>query len=133
MTILDASGLAFARQRSLLRRSALLLAVLALLANSALFSTAHFAAVSASAQAAGHASHAHHAREDDGGDRDTAEHQTCHFCRLLAVALPPPPCVVLDELSLGGAPVVYAANALPRPAEHFSVGHPVRGPPRLIS
>jgi hypothetical protein len=74
------------------------LAVLALLANATLLPAVHFAASGPSYSSASvHASHRHHVRDGDGEEQQPGStHQVCHFCRLLGVALPPPPNAVIE-------------------------------------
>lgn len=73
--------------------------VLALLANAVLLPLLHHPHVSVPAPVAevSHDHHQHHANPGESDDEpDGRAHQICHFCRLLGIALPPPPSVAVE-------------------------------------
>jgi hypothetical protein len=98
------------RRRMRLRRIALIFSLFALLANQALLPIIHAAggppvpaptSISHSAPSAGHS----HEPPEQKGSREPsgAGHQVCHFCRLIGVALPPPPMTLLEVVSTSHA------------------------------
>jgi hypothetical protein len=83
------------------RRAAQTLALLALLANAVLLPALHFAAGGPSVTPVHSVAVFHHHSRDNNGEKEPAgtSHQVCHFCRLLGVALPPPPAIVIEIVS----------------------------------
>jgi hypothetical protein len=71
-------------------------------------------------------------RPQDNSGQDDAAHQTCHFCRLAGIALPPPPQALPVRPSRAGTPVLDLTNRAIRPEEHFRIGRLVRAPPRIV-
>jgi hypothetical protein len=81
------------------RNTARTLALLALLANAALLPALHLAVRSVAVAAHGAAALHNHKHDDSGNEPAGTNHQVCHFCRLLGVALPPPPLTVIGLVS----------------------------------
>lgn len=119
------------------RRLPQLLAVLALFANAALLPTLHFASRSPAeflaAASPGEASHPalHHGH---GGQKETdgASHQVCHFCRLIGVALPPPPSVAIEAASVAEAVTWRVPDDLIEPGRHVRSANLPRAPPPAV-
>ena len=122
-----------------LRGLALLLALSALLLNQALLPYLHAAAggpVLAIAQQ--HHSEIHntadavaHRTDGDKGPA-TSEHQVCHFCRLLAAALPFPPSAEIGRIPVAIRLAWSPGEPAPIAPVDFTAGHRVRTPPPLI-
>ena len=116
-----------------------LAAILALLFNQAFLSSTHFANATFAAEPAHHhsvaADHQHSgdiaAQRDAGKEPAAGHHQTCHFCRLLGFALPPPPAEPLGRIAVSVRLSWVAAGRTVIAGARFRIGHPVRAPPRL--
>jgi hypothetical protein len=122
-----------------LRGLALLLALSALLLNQALLPYLHAAAGgpvlaiakqhhSAFRNAADAAAH----RNDGDKSPGTSEHQVCHFCRLLGVALPLPPSAEIGRIPVSIRLAWKPHGPAPIAPVDFTAGHPVRAPPPLV-
>jgi hypothetical protein len=108
-----------------------LLALLALFANQAALPLLHFAVDAASAPVASSMppDHYHLGHEPDRQQPAADHHQTCHFCRLLGAALPPPSSLVIAIVSAPEAIAWPLVGTSIRPEDHFLSGHSPRAPP----
>jgi len=114
------------------------LARVAILLNQTLLPALHFASGSlwpSSAAGASQAIHSHHHDTDRSPvshDSGAYDHQTCHFCRLSSVGLPPPRLLSLGHIPASGR-LVWEAREKSRPHDHFHTGHPARGPSSIAA
>jgi hypothetical protein len=116
------------------RDAAQALALLALLANAALLPGLHFASGRYHKVDRAETSYRHHAGSHDrGGESEPlgAGHQVCHFCRLLGVALPPPPLAVVERLSPAQV-VERATDAVVLREERSRTANLPRAPPSRV-
>jgi hypothetical protein len=105
-----------------------LLGLLALLANAAFLPFVHVGLPGALHHA--EASQAHH---HDGQKEPTgATHQVCHFCRLVGVALPPPPTTIIEIVAVSEAVAwpTHQHAILPQP--NLRKANRPRGPPLSV-
>jgi hypothetical protein len=105
-------------------------ALLALFINTALLPALHFAAGRPAFSAHSVISPDHHLHSD-GDEKSPASsgHQVCHFCRLLGVALPPPPSTVVVRISAPRRVVWSGREAPVPPRQAFRTGNLPRAPP----
>lgn len=75
--------------------------ILALLLNALLLPGSWHVPTASSTRASGHASFAHHETQVGHGKHklphEADHHQTCHFCRLVGVAIPLPPMAAIER------------------------------------
>jgi Protein of unknown function (DUF2946) len=118
---------------SALRALTQALALLALFVNAAFLPTLHFASggpSSAPIDATHAEGHQHHRNDSPDNDKSHgAGHQVCHFCRLVGVALPPPPAVTINAPALAEKMAwEFHANVLPR-RSYLRSANLARAPP----
>jgi hypothetical protein len=116
------------------RRAAQALALLALFSNVALLPALHFAAggPGSSAPLPFSVEGSHHHGAGHGGQPADPGHQVCHFCRLLGVALPPPPTAVIELVAVLATPI-WSIQATPILAPRlYREANPPRAPPRAV-
>ena len=110
--------------RGRLRFFTQVLALFAVFANIALLPSLH----ASTSLNSGRVEAVHHSHKD-GGEPAAANHQVCHFCRFLGVALPLPPTTIIEVVSASLIVDWPSADVSIRPQELLRSANLPRAPP----